>query len=82
MGRTNPTYRDTLRAFEDRWQPFRRGLRGQYQPDFDRLLEGADRFADAAGYQNPRDAERAILLSMLLAHEVELRRLREQVEGE
>ena len=81
MGRTNPTYRDTLRDFEERWQPFRRALRAQYQTDFDRLLEGADRFADAAGYQNPRTAERAILVSMLLAHEVELRRLRERVAG-
>jgi len=25
MGRTNPTYRDALRAIEDRWQDFRRG---------------------------------------------------------
>lgn len=82
MGRTNPTYRDDLRDFERRWQPFRRALRRQYQSDFDRLVEDADRFADAAGYRNPRDPEVAILVSMLLAHEVELRQLREQITAE
>lgn len=80
MGRTNPTYRDWLRSTEERWQPFRRGLRRRYQGDFDRLFERADRFADAAGYANSRDPEVALLLSMLLAHEVRLRELDREPE--
>jgi uncharacterized membrane protein YccC len=80
MGRTNPTYRDFLGRFEDRCQPMRRGLRRQYKPDFDALFERAQTHADAAGYLNSTDPELAVLLSMLLAQEHELRRLRAQLE--
>ncbi|WP_243637931.1 hypothetical protein [Natrarchaeobius oligotrophus] len=76
MGRTNPTYRDAVRSIEADWEPMRRALRREYQDDFDRLFDRARGFADAAGYANPTDPERALLLSLLLAHEVELRRLR------
>ncbi|APX95226.1 hypothetical protein [Natronorubrum daqingense] len=84
MGRTNPTYRDSLRALESEWSPMRRALRREYQADFDRLFDRGRTFADAAGYANPMDPERAFVLSLLLAHEVEIRRLRgelEEVEG-
>jgi len=47
--------------------------------DFDRLFDRARAFADAAGYANPPEPERAFVLSLLLAHEVELRRLREEL---
>ncbi|WP_254528532.1 hypothetical protein [Natrinema gelatinilyticum] len=76
MGRTNPTYRDALRRLESEWEPMRRALRREYQDDFDRLFDRARAFADAAGYANPPRPERALVLSLLLAHEVELRRLR------
>ena len=82
MGRTNPTYRDALRGLESEWDPMRRGLRREYQADFDRLFSRARGFADAAGYANPPDPERALLLSLLLAHEVELRELRDELEAE
>lgn len=75
MGRTNATLRDRLRKFEEEWQPFRRGLREQHQEPFDDLLEMADRFAQAAGFQNPVHAHRAILLSMVLAQEIERQEL-------
>lgn len=78
MGRTNPTYRDYLRQFEDDWQSFRRGLRREFERDFDRLFDRARNHADAAGYHNATDPDVALLLSVLLAHERELRRLREQ----
>lgn len=82
MGRTNPTYRDFLRRFERDWQPYRRGLRRQYQADFDRLFERAQAHADAAGYANAPDPHVAAILSMLLAQEVELRRLREELDDQ
>ncbi len=80
MGRTNPTYRDYLARFEDRCQPMRRGLRRHSKADFDRLFEHARTHADAAGYLNSTDPEIALLLSILLAQERDLRRLRARVE--
>lgn len=81
MGRTNPTYRDALRRLEGEWEPMRRGLRREYQDDFDRLFARARGFAAAAGYANPPDPERALVFSVLLAHEVELRELRAKLEA-
>ncbi|WP_235019632.1 hypothetical protein [Natrialba sp. INN-245] len=78
MGRTNPTYRNAIRAIESEWKPMRRALRREHQSDFDRLFDRARGFADAAGYANPPGPERALVLSLLLAHEAELRRLREE----
>lgn len=80
MGRTNPTYRDVLRRYEERWQPYRRALRRQYQQDFDRLFERAQKHADAAGYMNAEDPHVAALFSMLLAQEAEIRELREEFD--
>lgn len=79
MGRTNPTFRDRLRGFEEDWKPFRRALRSSQQQYFDDLLEMADQFAAAAGNQNPAYAYRAIFLSMFLAQEMERQRLEERV---
>ncbi|MFB6162494.1 MAG: hypothetical protein ABEJ86_03515 [Halococcoides sp.] len=69
MGRTTPTYRDTLDSREEAWQSFRRALRRPYRPAFDRLFEHARQFADAAGYCNATDPDVALLLSIALAHE-------------
>lgn len=80
MGRTNPTFRDTLRRFRERWQPYRRALRNQFQGHFDSLIEQGERFADAAGYQNPADSTNAVFLSMLLGHEVDIRGLEDRVD--
>jgi uncharacterized membrane protein YccC len=80
MGRTNPTYRDYLQRFEDKCQPLRRGLRHEYKTDFDRLFDRAQTHADAAGYLNSTDPELAVLLSILLAQEHEIRKLRAQLE--
>ena len=56
MGRTNPTYRDALRAIEERWVDFWRALRRRDQPRFDQLFEYAREHADTSGlldHQNP-----------------------------
>ena len=79
MGRTNPTFRDQLRRFEEQWQNFRRGLRQPHQERFDELIEMADQFAAAAGYQNPPYAYQAIFLSIVLAQEIQRQRLEERV---
>jgi hypothetical protein len=80
MGRTNPTFRANVRRFRERWQPFRRALRRQYQERFDALVEQGERFVDAAGYQNPSDADTGILVSMLLGQQVDLHELEDRVE--
>lgn len=80
MGRTNPTFRDNIRRFRERWQPFRRALRKQYQDRFDALIEQGERFADAAGFQNPWEAETANPVSMLLGQQVDLHDLEDRVE--
>lgn len=82
MGRTNPTFRDFLSRYEARWAPFRRALRRGHRDDFDRLFDHARDHADAAGHANATDPETAVLLSMLLAQERELRRLRDRVDAE
>jgi uncharacterized membrane protein YccC len=69
MGRTNPTYRDLLRAIEDRWQPYRRTLRRADQPRFDRLLVYARDHADAAGTLNHEDRLAPVLVSVALEQE-------------
>lgn len=80
MGRTNPTYRDAVASLESEWGSMRRALRREYQDDFDHLFERTRGFADAAGHANATDPERALLLSMALAHEVELRQVRGRLE--
>ncbi len=49
MGKTNPTYRDQLREFENEWSPYHRALRLEYQDHFERLFVQAQNFADASG---------------------------------
>ncbi|WP_311170868.1 hypothetical protein [Halobellus ordinarius] len=72
MGRTNPTYRDALRAIEERWATFRRALRGHDQPRFDRLFEYAREHADASGLLNHQQPLLPALLSIDLEQEARL----------
>lgn len=80
MGRTNPTYRDLLRATEERWRPYRRALRRHDQDYFDRLFEHARAHADAAGYLNHQSVEVPILVSVVLEQEKRIDDLESTVE--
>ncbi|WP_136592185.1 hypothetical protein [Salinigranum halophilum] len=80
MGRTNPTYRDTIRGLEDQWQPYRRALRADDQPHFDRLFEHARAHADASGYLNHQLAEVPLLISVVLEQERRLCELEQAVD--
>lgn len=79
MGRTNPTFRDLLRAVETRWDDYRRALRHDDQQHYDQLFEYAAEHADAAGYLNPSEPTHPILLSMLLEQQKAIHRLEERV---
>lgn len=81
MGRTNPTYRDRLRALEDRWGDYRRTLRRRDREPFDRLWEHARAHADASGFQNPPDPMAAVFLSICLEQERRIETLEARIEG-
>jgi hypothetical protein len=72
MGRTNPTYRDALRAIEERWAEFRAALRRRDQPRFDRLFVYAREHADASGLLNHRTPIVPALFSVDLEQEARL----------
>ena len=72
MGRTNPTYRDALRAIEERWADFRRALRRRDQPRFDRLFAYAREHADASGLLNHQNPLLPTLLGIDLEQEARL----------
>jgi len=80
MGRTNPTYRDALRAIEERWAAFRRALRRRDQPRFDRLFEYAREHADASGLLNHQNPILPALLSIDLEQEARLDDHEERLE--
>lgn len=72
MGRTNPTFRDALRAVEERWGEYRRALRRRDQPLFDRLFTYAREHADASGLLNYQNPMFPVLLSVDLEQESRL----------
>ncbi|WP_336331069.1 hypothetical protein [Haloarcula sp. CGMCC 1.2071] len=72
MGRTNPTYRDALRAIEERWADFQRALRRRDQPRFKTLFEYARTHADASGLLNHQNPLLPALFSIDLEQEARL----------
>jgi hypothetical protein len=80
MGRTNPTYRDALRAIQERWTEFRRALRRRDQPRFDQLFEYARGHADASGLLNHQNPLLPALFSIDLEQEARLEDLEERLE--
>lgn len=80
MGRTNPTYRDALRAIEKRWADFRRALRRRDQPRFDQLFEYAREHADASGLLNHQNPLLPALVSIDLEQEVQLENHEERLK--
>ena len=80
MGRTNPTYRDALRAIEERWSDFRRALRRRDQPRFDRLFEYAREHADASGLLNHQNPLLPALLSIDIEQEARLEDHEKRIE--
>jgi hypothetical protein len=81
MGRTNPTFRDLLRALERHWGDYRRGLRYRDQERFDQLFVDAADYADAAGYLNHDEPFQPVLFSVCLAQQRRIDELRERVDA-
>jgi len=80
MGRTNPTFRDTLTALEDRWSDYRRALRRGNQPHFDQLFTHAREHADASGLLNHQDPMDPVLVSIALEQQRAIETLQSRVE--
>ena len=81
MGRTAPTYRSLLEQVLAEWGPYRRALRTADRTTFDRMVNHARERASAGSNLADLDPTTPILLSVLLAHEAELARLRRALEA-
>ena len=81
MGRTNPTYRDGLRAIKERWSEFRRALRRRDQPRFDQLFAYARSHADASGLLNHENPVLPALFSIDLEQEARIDDHEERLEA-
>jgi hypothetical protein len=80
MGRTVPTMTQIIQREEESWAPFRRALRAQDRPAFDRLFAAARRYAAAASYVARPVPFDALLLSMLLEAMLSIEHLEREVD--
>lgn len=80
MGRTNPTFRDVLRALESRWGPYRRTLRRRDQDHFDALFEHARDHADAASQLNHESPIVPVLVAACLTQERRIAQLESRLD--
>jgi hypothetical protein len=69
MGRTVPTFVQLIQNTIERWSKFRRALRREDQPHFDRLFQRVRGYTQAATYQAHDNPMEAILLSIALDQE-------------
>lgn len=81
MGRTVPSFRMVIEQFGWEWGEFKRALRGIDKEAFESLINYARRHAEAGtNMPNPNPFE-PIVMSILVEHENELRKLRENAKG-
>jgi len=81
LGRTAPTYRLLIEQLAaEEWAPYRRALRAADRATFDAMLNHAREFASAGSNLAALDPVVPVLLSVLLAHEAEIARLRRAME--
>ncbi|HOE97875.1 MAG TPA: hypothetical protein PLS90_14480 [Candidatus Sumerlaeota bacterium] len=80
MGRTLPTFNMYLDQEIEAWRPFRRALRREDQPAFDRLFALAKRhMAEAAHAARPVPFD-SFVMAVLLEQQKEIERLRARLE--
>ena len=72
MGRTVPTFVQLIQECAEHWKKFRRALRREDQPHFDRLFTRVRCYTQAATYQVHDNPMEAILLSIALDQEKRL----------
>src|ERR1700745_3955072 len=72
MGRTVPTFVQLIQEAAEHWKQFRRALRREDQPHFDRLFTRVRCYTQAATYQASDNPMEAILLAIALDQEKRL----------
>jgi len=80
MGKTNPTYRDTMQQKRQDYSNAERAVRTQFQPAWDQLWTHASDHADVMHIHNPRDPMEGILMSICLGQQLEIRELQERLD--
>lgn len=76
MGRTVPTYRQTLESIVDEWKDYRRALTQEDREVFDEMMRKARMHASASSYAAFLDPLVGTILSILLEQEKAIRALK------
>lgn len=82
MGRTQPTFRRLLDRLEADWDDYRRGLSYRGAEAYDALWQKARAHASASTNAARVQPMEAVLMSILLEHEREIRELRRRLDEE
>ena len=80
MGRTVPSYRQALETEINRWEAFRKALRGKEIEAFDKMMNACRMHASAAGMATRTILSEAMFMSILLSLQTELTEIRESLE--
>jgi dihydroxyacetone kinase-like predicted kinase len=78
VGRTVPTYRQTLESIIDEWRDYRRALTQEDREVFDEMMKKARMHASASSYAAFLDPLVGTILSILLEQEKAIRALKER----
>jgi len=82
MGRTVPTFRNVIESFGFEWNDFKKALRNIDKDAFEELINHARRHAAAgSNMSNPNPFE-PVIMSILIEHEKQIRKLTEHKECE
>ncbi len=80
MGRTVPSYRQALETEINRWEGFRKALRGKDLEAFDKLMNACRMHASAAGMATRPILSEAMFMSIVLSLQKELMETKESLE--
>jgi len=80
MGKTNPTYRDSMQHKRQEYADAERAVRRPFQDAWDQLWVHASDHADVMHIHNPRDPMEGILMSICLGQQLEIEALQERVD--
>jgi dihydroxyacetone kinase-like predicted kinase len=81
VGRTVPTYRQTLESIVQDLADYRRALTEKDREVFDEMMKKARMHASASTYAAFLDPLEGFLLSVLLEHEKNIKALKDKNEG-
>jgi len=80
VGRTVPSYRQALEAEIQRWEGFKRALRGRDLQAFDALMRACREYASAGGNASRPFISEAMFMCILLSLQRQLIEVRERLQ--